>query len=355
MVTLRPRRVATSVIALLLFVGLSAWMSPSEVYAQDGTKPKPSPPEEKSADDALDELDKLIGADDSDQQAIDVIESYLAAIGGRETLSSIQDRVERFDNKKLTPTGETVMKMSRYLARPVMIREEWELPGMGITKDNEPLSFTQVYNGEEAWVKAMGFVSSLTGKTLTVFVWDKHIDDFFMTWKENGWTAKYVGEAEASGKPVQVIDLLSFAGNQRVRYTFSKEDGLLVSKTWAEGQQPARIRKEVFFDDYLKIRFRNDPNKWVQHARTQRIFENGELTLEKLYTGITLNGGLPASTFGRPDGPDYDPAEIAKRQGQNDGKNPASKPAEKEEKKKPVWETPKKPSPKKPTSKPKGG
>ncbi len=354
MVTMRPRRAAVFAIAFFLFVGLSTLMGPIEISAQDGATPKQSSPD-KDAGDALDELDKLIGADESDQKAIEVIESYLSAVGGRETLASIKDRIERFDNKKLTPTGETVMKMSRYLARPVMIREEWELPGMGSTKGNEPLSFTQVYNGEEAWVKAMGFVSALSGKTLTVFVWDKHIDDFFMTWKENGWTAKYVGEAEASGKPVQVIDLLSFAGNQRVRYSFSKEDGLLVSKTWTEGQPPARMRKEVFFDDYLKIRFRDNPEKWVRHATTQRIFENGELTLEKLYTEIVLNGGLPASTFGRPDGPDYDPAEIAKRQGQNAGETPASKPAEKEEKKKPVWETPKKPSPKKPTSQPKGG
>ena len=292
-----------------------------------------------------DELDKLVGQDDSDPEAVAVIDRYLEAIGGKETLASITDRIERFGNKKLTPTGETEMKMSRYLARPIKIREEWELPGMGITQDGAPLTFTQVYDGSQAWVKAMGFVSELAGKTLTVFVWDKHIDDFFATWKENGWTAKYVGPTELNGAAVEVIDLLSFAGNQRLRYSFSKEDGLLLSKVWSEGTPPQVVRKEVIFDEYLKIRFRSNPEKWIRHATNQRIFEDGELTLEKLYTEIVINGGLPASTFERPEGPEYDPSTV-----QPPKKDPAagatSKPAGGE--KKPVWDKPKPKKPQKP-------
>ena len=292
-----------------------------------------------------DDLDKLVGQDDSDPEAVAVIDRYLEAIGGKETLASIQDRIERFSNKKLTPTGETEMKMSRYLSRPIKIREEWELPGMGITQDNAPLTFTQVYDGNKAWVKAMGFVSELAGKTLTVFVWDKHIDDFFASWKENGWTAKYVGPTELNGNPVEVIDLLSFAGNQRLRYSFRTDDGLLLSKQWSEGQAPQVVRKEVFFDEYLKIRFRNDREKWVRHATSQRIFEDGELTLEKLYTEIVLNGGLPASTFERPEGPEYDPATVQPPKKTPAAPGATSKPAGG---KKPVWDKPKPAKPAKP-------
>lgn len=323
---------------------------PSSVSAQDtGANAK--------AGDVKDDLDDLVGADESDAQAVVVIDRYLEATGGKKTLSAIQDRVERFSNKKLAPTGETVMKMSRYLARPVRIREEWELPGMGITKDGAPLTFTQVYDGEKAWVKAMGFVSGLSGKTLTVFVWDKHIDDYFMSWKENGWTAKYVGPSEVSGKPVEVIDMLSFAGNQRLRYSFSSETGLLLSKVWTEGQAPAVVRKEVSYDEYLKIRFRDNPDNWIRHATLQRIFEDGELTLEKVYTEIILNGGLPASTFQRPDGPEYDPAVVNRPPA--GGAGATSQPAKPKtpEKKKPVWEKPVKPgkpTPKKPTGRPGG-
>ena len=37
-----------------------------------------------------------------------ILPSYL-----QESLGAIRDRVEYFNNKKLTPTGETVMKMAR--------------------------------------------------------------------------------------------------------------------------------------------------------------------------------------------------------------------------------------------------
>lgn len=318
-------RAGRTACALLLFLGLACAL-PGGLFAQD--EPTPNP------------LDELVGQDESDPKAVEVIDRYLEAVGGKETLLAIQDRVERFNNKKLTPTGETVMKMARFLARPVLIREEWELPGMGITKNNEPLNFVQVYDGESGWVKAMGFVSPLQGKTLTVFVWDKHIDDFFATWRENGWKANYVGPVEHQGKPAEAIELESYAGNQRVRYVFSAEDGLLLSKAWSEGQAPSVIRKEVTFDEYLKIRFRDNPEKWVRHATTHRIFEDGELTLEKVYTEITLNGGLPATTFARPDGPDYDPAAIQKRREEE-----AKEESEPEAEKKPVWEKPKKPTP----------
>ena len=333
--------------ALPLFLTL-VFVMPSSVGAQDAKAA-----DANAAGKVLDDLDKLVGADESDAQAIAVIDRYLEATGGKKTLNAIQDRVERFSNKKLTPTGETVMKMSRYLSRPVKIREEWELPGMGITKDGAPLTFTQVYDGEQAWVKAMGFVSALSGKTLTVFVWDKHIDDYFMSWQENGWTAKYDGPSEASGKPVEVIDLLSFAGNQRLRYSFSSEDGLLLSKVWSEGQSPSVVRKEVTYDEYLKIRFRDNPENWVRHATLQRIFEDGELTLEKVYTEIVLNGGLPASTFERPDGPEYDPATIGRNKEESGGAAGATSQPKAPEKQ-PVWDKPepKKPEPKKPTSRP---
>ena len=338
-------RIASSAAPLLVTTLLSTFLVFGGVSAQETGASAPA----GGAKAAQDELDALVGADESDAQAIAVIDRYLEATGGKKTLNAINDRIERFSNKKLTPTGETVMKMSRYLARPVKIREEWELPGMGITKDGAPLTFTQVYDGEKAWVKAMGFVSGLSGKTLTVFVWDKHIDDYFMSWQENGWTAKYVGPSEVSGKPVEVIDMLSFAGNQRLRYSFSSEDGLLLSKVWSEGQAPAVVRKEVTYDEYLKIRFRDNPENWIRHATLQRIFEDGELTLEKVYTEIILNGGLPASTFERPEGPEYDPAIVGQPK-EGDAGTATSQPKGGEAKK-PVWE---KPKPKKPTSKPRG-
>jgi len=299
-----------------------------------------------------------LGLPESDPAAVAVIDRYVEAIGGLEVLKGINDRVERFNNKKLAPTGETIMKMARFMKRPVMIREDWQLPGMGLTQNNEPLHFVQVYDGEKAWVKAMGAVSPLAGKTLTVFVWDKHIDNFFATYQDNGYSARSVRKAEVLGRPVDIVEIVSFAGNQRVNYAFSEEDGLLLRKSWSEGTPPTVISKEVFFDDYSKIRFRDDPEKWIRAATSQKIFEDGELSLEKTYTEIVLNGGLPSSTFARPDGRSFEEvqrerrAQAAKKQAGEGSASPVAgegKPVW--EKPKPVWEKPK-PKPK-PIPKPK--
>ena len=58
---------------------------------------------------------------------------------------------------------------------------------MGIVTPGEDLTFVQVYDGDKGWVKTMGYVSLLDGKTLTMFVWDKYIDNFFLHFEEDGY------------------------------------------------------------------------------------------------------------------------------------------------------------------------
>ena len=95
----------------------------------------PPPAEETSPEvkEPVADEDDILGGDGgipaSEPAALEVIQRYLDAVGGRETLLSISDRVERFTNKKIDPTNETVMKMARFLKRTgegvLMIREEW--------------------------------------------------------------------------------------------------------------------------------------------------------------------------------------------------------------------------------------
>ncbi|MDE0959749.1 MAG: hypothetical protein OSB09_03125 [Planctomycetota bacterium] len=304
-------------------------------------------------DDILGGIDDILGGDAgipaSEPAALEVIQRYLDAIGGRETLLSIADRVERFKNKKIDPTSETVMKMARFLKRTgegvLMIREEWQLPGLGLTKNNEPLTFVQVYDGEKAWVKAMGAVSPLAGKTLIVFVWDKHIDDFFITFEENGYIASLKEDGEVLGTPCKTVELKAFAGNQVLTYAFSSDDGLLLSKTWSEGQAPAVVKKEVFFSEYTRIRFSDDRARWVKTATTKKIFEDGELSLEQNYDEIALNAGVSSTKFGRPEGRSFD--EVRREREAERAKEAAKEATPEDSEKKPVWEKPK-PKPKKP-------
>ncbi|OUU24968.1 MAG: hypothetical protein CBC13_02745 [Planctomycetia bacterium TMED53] len=365
---------ACSVLAILWTVTLSVHLDAQVANltpAQDPPAPaevsKDSPADDAKEAPAKDDaaVDDILGLPTSEPEAIAVIDRYLEAVGGKERLKSIQDRVERFRNKKIEPTNETIMKMSRFLKRndgALMIREEWQLPGLGLTKNNEPLNFVQVYDGEKAFVKAMGAVSPLAGKTLIVFVWDKHIDDFFCTFADNGYIAKLAGDDMVLGKPCKVVELNSFAGNQRMLFAFADEDGLLLRKTWQEGQAPAVITKEVFYEDYTRIRFSDDRNQWIKTPIAKKIFEDGELSLEVNFDEITLNAGVSSSIFGRPDGRSFEEVRRereAARAKEAEGGSEESKDGEKKPvwekpkpKPKPVWEKPKpKPAPK-PTPKP---
>ncbi len=335
---------------------LAGAFSDSLAWAQDPVKqPVTEPAKDDKKPEATDAIDDILGLPTSEPEAVAVIDRYLESVGGSERLKSIQDRTERFRNKKIEPTNETIMKMSRFLKRnegALMIREEWQLPGLGLTKNNEPLNFVQVYDGENAFVKAMGAVSPLAGKTLIVFVWDKHIDDFFCSFADNGYIAKLAGEETVLGKPCKVVELNSFAGNQRMLFAFSDEDGLLIRKTWQEGQPPAVITKEVFYEDYTRIRFSDDRNQWIKTPIAKKIFEDGELSLEVNYDEITLNAGISSGVFGRPDGRSFE--EVRREREAARAKEKAGETAgeAKDGDKKPVWEKPK-PKPKPVWEKPK--
>ena len=245
-------------------------------------------------------------AGESDAKAIEALNRYIEAIGGRENLTAIRDKVLRFDNKKFSPTGVVNMKMARFQKRDYKIREEWELPGMGLTKPGEPLRFLQVYDGDQAWVKAMGYVSALTGKTLSVFVWDKAIDEGFLHWEADGYTARWIGETEINNRPAEGVEMLAFAGGQRVRSYFALEDGLLIKKEWTENVGTGLTKKEVLYSEYLRIPFKDDRQKWIQMATIEQVYEDGELSLEKSFTVIRINAGLDDKIFNRPEGPAFE-------------------------------------------------
>lgn len=262
-------------------------------------------------------------APENDPKAVALINKYLESAGGKDNLTTIKDKATKFVNKKFSPTGVTEMRMARFLKRDLKIREEWELPGMGgLTKNGEPLIFVQVYDGEKGWVKTMGYVSELTGKTLTVFVWDKHLDDFFLHWEEDGYTVRHLPTTEISGKVAEGVETIAFAGGQKVRYYFGVEDGLLLKKEWTEPTGAGITKKEVFYSDYQKVRFRSNREQWIRMATNEKVFEDGELSLEKVFSEITINGGLEDKIFARPDGPSF----ADRPQAQPAGSQPASKP-----------------------------
>ncbi len=299
--------------------------------ARDGEAAKPQEPPVMGPE-APKTTPKKGAPPQDDAKAVEVIDRYIAAIGGRETLAKLQDRTLHFTNKKFSPTGVTEVKMSRFIKGTSMVREEWEMPGMGLTKPGEPLRFLQVYDGKVGWVQAMGCVSPLEGKTLQSLVWDKYVDDFFVHWKEDGYVAKYRGEALVEDVPCHKLELDTIAGSAKSIYLFGKENGLLLKKEWRHTGPEGNVFKENYFHQYTKIRLMSDPEASVLVSIKEQSYTDGELDLEREYTEVRLNSGISDALFERPAGQDFEEfeKEKAKRRAQGGattGSGPASQPA----------------------------
>lgn len=274
----------------------------------------------------------------TDPQAVGIVNAYLKAIGGVEALAAIRDRTTKFVNVKSAASGDTEVEIILYLKElgdnAFGIREEWDVKGFDIK--GMPLAFTQIYNGRanEGWVVMFGTVSSLDGKTLQVFVWDKYIDDFFCHWEADGYTLTMGGQgvvpADRYGQevPCDVVNVTDFTGRQTARYYFSRKDGLIVKKEWEESGSNSRTRskREQYFKDYRDIGFLDDSGRSVKFPLRLEIYLDGDLDTVRRFTSVQFNSGLSDKLFEKPEGRPFDEvrkeleerdkAEKAKREGE---------------------------------------
>ncbi len=147
----------------------------------------------------------------SDEAAVAIVERYLEACGGREAFAAIRDRRTSFRYEKIVPGGEnTVVEIRLFLKEGYKVREEWDVKGH--EWKGMPLSFVQGYDGADGWVSMLGKVSSLEGKTLQVFVWDKELQDFFFHWKEDGYSLKSAGKEKLGDEDVDLVDAAHLSG-----------------------------------------------------------------------------------------------------------------------------------------------
>lgn len=241
----------------------------------------------------------------SDPKAVAIVDRYLKAIGGRDVLLAIKDRVSTFRNIKYSATGETVARIALYLKQGYKFREEWEIVGFKI-KD-EPLAFVQIYNGEslKGWVKMLGTVSPLEGRTLSVFVWDKYLDDFFAHWKENGYSVKVIAEGLVDDETADILEVGDFTGRQKVRYFFSKTSGLLLKKEWMDAAQKDTVKKEQYYRKYRRVAFQDGSGHSINFPLRLEIYLDGDLDTERLYDEVKFNANLSDKLFERPEGKEF--------------------------------------------------
>ena len=251
--------------------------------------------------------EKVFGAE-SDPQAVAVVEKYLTSIGGRTTLGAITDRNAKFKNIKYSATGQTEAEIELFMKKEHLYREEWEIKGFKI-KDL-PLAFVQIYNGavQEGWVQMLGTVSPLEGRTLSVFVWDKYLDDFFVQWESNGYSLHMAGAGLVDGEiECDIVNVVDFTGRQQIRYFFDKDGGRLLKKEWIDTTGKEAVKREQFYKLYRPVTFGDDKTKKILFPLKLDIFVDGDLDTERIYTKVAYNSGLSDKLFGKPEGKPFGP------------------------------------------------
>lgn len=269
---------------------------PTNVRVLDDTKPK-----EQLAPLAPSRDRPAPRTADAESQA--AVDAYVKAVGGLEAFAAIQDRYERFNVIRHNPTGETTAVFERYHKRDNMVREDWHMAVP--VGDQATLEVLQTYSGKtgEGWTKMMGFVSPLDAKMIYMLVWDKYIDDFFVSWRQDGYALKYRGEGEVQKRMCHTVDVYPPTGGAESRFFFDKETGLLLKKQWRTDGQQGPVRSEVFFGEYRKVKDMKDPDRVIQYPFRQDQHEDGDLIMSREYIEIKLNSGISDEIFGRPDGP----------------------------------------------------
>jgi len=290
-------------------IGLCGAAAFLPVFAQDN---KPSAPPEPAAPAVVNGQTSagLVGQSQSDPAAAAIVDNYLKAIGGKEVLASIKDRIADFRNVKHQATGETVANIKLLMKDRICIREEWDIEGFAIK--GEKLAFIQIYNGhvEEGWVQMLGTVSSLEGRTLQVFVWDKYMDDFFCHWEEDGYTLRLAGEGVIPGErgegdvACDIVEVSDFSGRQSMRFFFSKDNGLILKKEWQDTAANAKqlARKEQYYKMYRPLKFMDGSGRSVTFPLRLEIYLDGDLDTERIYTSVKVNSSLSDKLFEKPEG-----------------------------------------------------
>jgi len=255
----------------------------------------------------------------SQPEAVAVVEKYLTAIGGKDMLGKIIDRKAKFSNIKYSATGQTEAEIALFMQKDHKYREEWEIKGFSI-KD-EPLAFIQIYNGEmqEGWVSMLGTVSVLEGRTLSVFVWDKYLDDFFAHWEGNGYSLRKVGEGLVDDEACEIVECRDFTGRQKIRYFFSQESGLLKKKEWFDTTGKNTVKKEQFYKQYRRLKFADGSNNAIQFALQLDIHVDGELDTRREYTEVAYNSKFSPKIFEKPEGVPFAPEITNSKKGVEGG------------------------------------
>jgi hypothetical protein len=218
----------------------------------------------------------------SQPTAKEIIEKYVAALGGKEKLASIKSMVMKAD-MEITGVGKADMSTTQANKKVLAIIN---LPGMG--------EMRQGSDGTTAWV-----VSPFQGAMLL----EGRMKDQINTQAESlfpalSWLDGYkgkiesAGEADVDGKACYKLNFTSESGSNSTSY-FNKESGFVVKTESVVDSPGGEMEITQFSDDFKDVDGIMVPHKQVTEM------PQGEMVMT--VTEVKLNQDIPEDTFALPD------------------------------------------------------
>ncbi len=207
--------------------------------------------------------------------AENVIERYIAAIGGRQKVQAIEDVITVMSASIQGMTIETVNKQKA----PDLFYNTMSMGGNVMQK--------QVFDGTRGKISAMGQSQEITGDDLKDLKLQAALFPE-LRYVELGYTLELAGIETLDGEDVYRVRLTSPTGSVRNEY-FSLETGLRKSTQISQETPMGSMTIVTNYDDYREVNGVLFPFTISQHL--------GPQMLDMKVTSIEVNSGLSAAEF----------------------------------------------------------
>ncbi len=219
-------------------------------------------------------------------RARELLAEALAAVGGREAVSGIQDITIQGEVTVSTPFGEFKGQQRLTLKRPDKLRVDLSLPQMALT---------QALDGTSAWMSTPMGVQDAPAPLLQEM--RAGLRRFFfmllLAPESEGITVVHRGTESLEGKPVEV---LQYQDGESVFTLYLDATSRLPLKLVYQGSDPfsgARAEFEDIYSDYREVSGVKYPFRTV----TQ---QGGKRFVEMVVSEVKINTGVAESLFKKP-------------------------------------------------------
>ncbi len=232
----------------------------------------------------------LLGACKSSESAMEsaapmsveqeLIESYIAALGGLETIRSVES-MQLTGEVEMLSFGMT-MPLTITQKRPSKVHIRVEVPAMGSEVIN-------AYDGETAWENnpMQGGIQKMAGERARDMKERADMDGFLVDYEAKGYAVHYVGEEEVNGSNTKKLRVMRPDSSEM--FVFLDAESFLQVKIEAEGTNPmtgARAKKETFLMDYRDVDGMMIPFE-MKVLMDGQVFQN--ITIKEVKTNVEVD------------------------------------------------------------------